>query len=102
MLLGVAVGTRRVPCQSAGQLRTAQHLGTHVFDRLELADRSAELFADFRVLAGDTDALVGDAGRLGTREREREVTHPLLRSEEHTSELQSRFDLVCRLLLEKK
>src|SRR5699024_9817505 len=26
----------------------------------------------------------------------------LMRSEEHTSELQSRFDLVCRLLLEKK
>src|SRR5699024_7633217 len=26
---------------------------------------------------------------------------PILRSEEHTSELQSRFDLVCRLLLEK-
>src|SRR5699024_12430099 len=26
----------------------------------------------------------------------------LYRSEEHTSELQSRFDLVCRLLLEKK
>src|SRR5271170_8372487 len=27
---------------------------------------------------------------------------PGLRSEEHTSELQSRVDLVCRLLLEKK
>src|SRR5206468_7296389 len=27
---------------------------------------------------------------------------PRLRSEEHTSELQSRSDLVCRLLLEKK
>src|SRR2546421_4751876 len=27
---------------------------------------------------------------------------PPLRSEEHTSELQSRSDLVCRLLLEKK
>src|SRR5207249_12222654 len=27
--------------------------------------------------------------------------HVLHRSEEHTSELQSRFDLVCRLLLEK-
>src|SRR5699024_11480268 len=27
---------------------------------------------------------------------------PGRRSEEHTSELQSRFDLVCRLLLEKK
>src|SRR5699024_11440698 len=26
--------------------------------------------------------------------------HRLVRSEEHTSELQSRFDLVCRLLLE--
>src|SRR5207249_10831048 len=26
----------------------------------------------------------------------------IYRSEEHTSELQSRFDLVCRLLLEKK
>src|SRR5699024_12206774 len=25
-----------------------------------------------------------------------------IRSEEHTSELQSRFDIVCRLLLEKK
>src|SRR5699024_11259495 len=35
-----------------------------------------------------------------------EVRLPLVtldeRSEEHTSELQSRFDLVCRLLLEKK
>src|SRR5438067_3631861 len=29
-------------------------------------------------------------------------TDVALRSEEHTSELQSRFDLVCRLLLEKK
>src|SRR5699024_11863130 len=28
--------------------------------------------------------------------------HLLWRSEEHTSELQSRFDLVCRLLLENK
>src|SRR5207247_3301445 len=30
------------------------------------------------------------------------ATHVLNRSEEHTSELQSRVDLVCRLLLEKK
>src|SRR5699024_12695378 len=33
-----------------------------------------------------------NAGQLST----------LVRSEEHTSELQSRFDLVCRLLLDKK
>src|SRR2546421_1304306 len=31
-----------------------------------------------------------------------EQNHPFHRSEEHTSELQSRSDLVCRLLLEKK
>src|SRR5438067_3883034 len=30
------------------------------------------------------------------------VVARVTRSEEHTSELQSRFDLVCRLLLEKK
>src|SRR5438067_6168362 len=30
------------------------------------------------------------------------LDRPYDRSEEHTSELQSRFDLVCRLLLEKK
>src|SRR5207249_8596314 len=35
-------------------------------------------------------------------ERERELRNITDRSEEHTSELQSRFDLVCRLLLEKK
>src|SRR5699024_11890155 len=35
--------------------------------------------------------------RESTRSRSRRF-----RSEEHTSELQSRFDLVCRLLLEKK
>src|SRR6266513_6522120 len=33
----------------------------------------------------------------------RKASGPVLtRSEEHTSELQSRFDIVCRLLLEKK
>src|SRR5690349_645557 len=31
-----------------------------------------------------------------------EITYEGYRSEEHTSELQSRRDLVCRLLLEKK
>src|SRR5437868_12591429 len=39
------------------------------------------------------EQLLRAAGRAG-------VAHN--RSEEHTSELQSRFDLVCRLLLEKK
>src|SRR5207249_11777964 len=48
---------------------------------------------------------VGLGPRDFGRDPERAV-HPLtdhqVRSEEHTSELQSRFDLVCCLLLEKK
>src|SRR5437660_8132642 len=39
----------------------------------------------------------GDKARLTVRRR-----HRARRSEEHTSELQSRGHLVCRLLLEKK
>src|SRR6267143_4454966 len=39
----------------------------------------------------------GRAGRWRRRDQQR-----LRRSEEHTSELQSQFHLVCRLLLEKK
>src|SRR5258705_3879126 len=35
-------------------------------------------------------------------EADRKAIQPLLRSEEHTSELQSLRHLVCRLLLEKK
>src|SRR5207249_7365498 len=39
----------------------------------------------------------------GSSETPTKVTGcPVVRSEEHTSELQSRFDIVCRLLLEKK
>src|SRR3712207_7768988 len=47
----------------------------------------------------------GGAYRAVTRERQqqgRDAGHRPDRSEEHTSELQSRQYLVCRLLLEKK
>src|SRR5207248_9242225 len=41
--------------------------------------------------------------RRGTARHDAEhVARSLVRSEEHTSELQSPYDLVCRLLLEKK
>src|SRR5437868_12510606 len=43
------------------------------------------------VVASDADAFIELVTSTGES-----------RSEEHTSELQSRFDLVCRLLLEKK
>src|SRR2546430_12414066 len=46
----------------------------------------------------------GGPGEKRNRERGHEGIHlgRVLRSEEHTSELQSQSNLVCRLLLEKK
>src|SRR5207248_6484654 len=44
----------------------------------------------------------GPACRPCRRPRSMSGTHRPSRSEEHTSELQSPYDLVCRLLLEKK
>src|SRR3712207_6912154 len=71
------------------------------------------LFRSVRLQRGDAegaDDLAGQAGAPGHggraegRQHPREVgAEPLdQRSEEHTSELQSRQYLVCRLLLEKK
>src|SRR2546429_1527567 len=42
-----------------------------------------------------------DPARLAARERMRVYLGDTTRSEEHTSELQSRLHIVCRLLLEK-
>src|SRR5690606_41876717 len=50
--------------------------------------------------AGCCDAANGGAGVADPRRRSRRAGRS--RSEEHTSELQSRENLVCRLLLEKK
>src|SRR2546430_16197431 len=64
----------------------------------------------FRSRQGRRDLpwLVRDAGRVSReqlrlrRHRHLDQVGPLTRSEEHTSELQSQSNLVCRLLLEKK
>src|SRR5690606_5696872 len=56
-----------------------------------------------RGLGPDHNASVHQAHRPGTAGRVGIHPHlPTVRSEEHTSELQSRENLVCRLLLEKK
>src|SRR3712207_8241791 len=48
------------------------------------------------------DRVGGDLHRRLEAEREVGAVEVVVRSEEHTSELQSRQYLVCRLLLEKK
>src|SRR5438034_5213584 len=52
-----------------------------------------------QVLAMACFLALGTAGRAWARARKQAIAR---RSEEHTSELQSHSDLVCRLLLEKK
>src|SRR5438132_3682412 len=69
-------------CQRDGGLRKA-----------EVADREPAVEAGVR----RADAVPRGAGPAGPPAENRD-----LRSEEHTSELQSHSDLVCRLLLEKK
>src|SRR2546422_4548429 len=73
---------------------------TTLFRSLALARGSRQRVEDAARLvetAGGPDRLISDVAR-------RELTLRSLgaRSEEHTSELQSRLHLVCRLLLEKK
>src|SRR2546430_13500706 len=67
---------------STRRLALRLHVGELRLDQLVLADRLPHRLARLRVL----ERVVGRA----------------LRSEEHTSELQSQSNLVCRLLLEKK
>src|SRR5687768_18363109 len=60
----------------------------------------------FRSRAGQFDGSAGGIGFRVARRRDIDPAHiaraETRRSEEHTSELQSRLHLVCRLLLEKK
>src|SRR5699024_11782597 len=60
-------------------------------DRLnEMAPEIEEDLKTAQSIADDVNSFIDDIKNVD------------IRSEEHTSELQSRFDLVCRLLLEKK
>src|SRR5438874_8314679 len=65
------------------------------FRRLMTAEANAAV--EGALAAGATRVLVNDSHWFM-----RNLLAEELRSEEHTSELQSRRDLVCRLLLEKK
>src|SRR2546428_10209758 len=70
--------------------------------------RGAQQLAYEQAVGPDTGGARDHAGKpLSDEGRQRRLAEAdanglLVRSEEHTSELQSRSDLVCRLLLEKK
>src|SRR5207249_7184504 len=68
-----------------------------MFGTVTRADQLRPLFRRFLA-----DTLQPVAQPLDLDHRPAVVLMLGVRSEEHTSELQSRFDLVCRLLLEKK
>src|SRR5260221_3731302 len=57
---------------------------------------------DCETVHADEAHIVGEQAARCRAERGAQHEHLHLRSEEHTSELQSHSDLVCRLLLEKK
>src|SRR5438105_10216912 len=59
------------------------------------ADYLAEKIAGLRIFEDDNGKMNRGIAEIGG-------SVLMVRSEEHTSELQSRVDLVCRLLLEKK
>src|SRR3712207_8365875 len=71
------------------------HLGHQLDEGLGPAALGLEVLAEF-------DGVLGELGRLAVLEEGRVRLLADGRSEEHTSELQSRQYLVCRLLLEKK
>src|SRR5207253_7310843 len=62
--------------------------------------RPGWMLARKKAAARRADTIVPGSGRIQSTARG--APHDGIRSEEHTSELQSRGHLVCRLLLEKK
>src|SRR2546425_7017735 len=82
--------------RSLGQLEIEQHHGGQLLLRGALAVCAEEDVERLRTVLRHDD-VVGDVVTLERAQRQRDI-----RSEEHTSELQSLAYLVCRLLLEKK
>src|SRR2546422_7922091 len=64
--------------------------------------KTTTLYAALGLRDPATEKIITVAGSRSPRAAYSVVVFPLPRSEEHTSELQSRLHLVCRLLLEKK
>src|SRR5207248_10403335 len=87
-----------LPIQSDGSARgdTSTQVMTGVLGAIVGASPKRSL-----VIGLGTGSSAGWLGAIPSMERVDVVElEPLIRSEEHTSELQSPYDLVCRLLLE--
>src|SRR3989449_7188235 len=83
----------------------AHQLGPPSGDRRRQRSRARREVRGLHVrplLGRDLDRLLGRARLDDALDLRADVNVPRERSEEHTSELQSRLHLVCRLLLEKK
>src|SRR5690606_36608415 len=73
-----------------------------VTDSIGNLEAYAEVDKDLANLNGNTEAFRLSEDSAHIEGMNKEMAETLFRSEEHTSELQSRENLVCRLLLEKK
>src|SRR2546430_4877905 len=94
-------------------LANCQHILTHFPEVLEAQRLLGEVYLaqgqleeaqqtfDW-VLTNDPENVIAYCSRALISERMSDYNTALDRSEEHTSELQSQSNLVCRLLLEKK
>src|SRR5687768_11673248 len=110
----------RVPLRKGLDLQGGMHLALEVDDskgaianKPEAIDRALKVVRTRIDGLGVSETVIQKAGNdriiveiPGIDDRERAIKivqdQAFLRSEEHTSELQSRLHLVCRLLLEKK
>src|SRR5438132_5924941 len=87
-------------------LASPQHASSDIYtlslhDALPISRRSCSRPACSSIPSNPSASRRSSPPRSSTR-RWRPCREPPTRSEEHTSELQSHSDLVCRLLLEKK
>src|SRR2546430_3586096 len=95
---------RRPPRSTLFPYTTLFRSERHQATFLQLMTMSAADFLDQWFETDPLKATMAASGIIGTFQGVRSpgTAYVLLRSEEHTSELQSQSNLVCRLLLEKK